>query len=394
MLQYESKWGSVKMDNRKKILLVDDDQVSLTLLENILSDEFETVSCRSGEEALEVIADEKPDIVILDITMPGMDGYEVCRVLKSDDLTKSIPVIFVTVSGNESDETKGFEVGAADFISKPYSRSVLRSRVKTHLEIKEMLEKYKRQANRVNNLNSALKELDNLKKRFLGVAAHDLWNPLLSIRSMSQTMTMSDLEKEERGKFFDAIYKSSNRMLKVVTDLLDISAIEESVFDILLSNGSLSQIVLERVELAEVIAKRYGVSLVTKFEEMPESVFDKRRIEQVIDNLLNNAIKCSEPGEVVTISTQLNGDNLEVTVSDQGPGLPDNLTEKLEEETPQGRYKLIEDDDMGTGLGLYIAMQVVHAHGGQIRVESKAGVSSAFTVTLPKSPTERAEPTK
>ena len=394
MLQYESKWGSVKMDSRKKILLVDDDQVSLTLLENILSDEYETVSCRSGEEALEVIAGEKPDIVILDITMPGMNGYEVCRVLKSDDATKSIPVIFVTVSGNESDETKGFEVGAADFISKPYSRSVLRSRVKTHLEIKEMLEKYKRQANRVNNLNSALKELDNLKKRFLGVAAHDLWNPLLSIRSMSQTMTMSDLEKEERGKFFDAIYKSSNRMLKVVTDLLDISAIEESVFDILLSNGSLSQIVLERVELAEVIAKRYGVSLVTKFEEIPESIFDKRRIEQVIDNLLNNAIKCSEPGEVVTISTKLNGDNLEVTVSDQGPGLPDNLTEKLEEESLQGRYKLIEDDDMGTGLGLYIAMQVVHAHGGQIKVESKAGVSSAFTVTLPKSPPERAEPTE
>ena len=374
------------MEKKKSILLVDDDQNFLTILESVLKSEYKTTSTKNGKAALKAVQSEKPDLVILDIAMPQMDGYEVCQRMKADDSTKDIPVIFVTALEEESNETKGFELGAADYINKPFSHSILLARVKTHLDIRAMLEEQKSQTKKVEKLNEALKELDALRRKFLGVAAHDLWNPLLSIRSMSQTMTMSDMDAKGRNRFFEAIYKLSNRMLKVVSDLLDISTIEQSVFDILFSKGNVSHVVSKRMEIAELIAKKQGVKLVTELAETPESTFDKRRIGQAIDNLISNAIKYSEPGEVVTVSTRADGDNLEINISDQGPGLPEDLSAMLEEKRPEEKYRLAEDDRRSAGFGLYIAMQVVHAHGGQIKVESKAGVSATFTIVLPMNP--------
>ncbi len=358
------------------ILVVDDDRFNAKALTRLLESDYRVSSVSGGEQALESVRNESsPDLILLDIMMPGIGGYEVCRLLKDDERTRDIPVIFITAMEDVSDETRGLEMGAVDYIVKPFSPPIVWARVKTQLSLKRSLEIQK-------NQNRELMELNEVKNRFLGIAAHDLRNPLISIRGLSELMIKMDLSTEKRSVFLGTINQVSNQMLRLVNDLLDISVIESGRFDLHLKQADLSQLAAERAGLVEEIAREKGIVLVTELPEVASLPMDSDRIGQVIDNLLTNAIKFSNAGTTIRLVTRTVVSGVEVAMEDQGPGIPKEDLGKL-----FGTFQKLSVQPTGgeksTGLGLSIVKKIVEAHQGEIRVASKVGSGSTFTVSLP-----------
>lgn len=227
-----------------------------------------------------------------------------------------------------------------------------------------------------------LKELNQLKDKYLGIAAHDLRNPLASIRGMSEMMIEMDLDKDTRKSFLESINRVSNQMLALINDLLDVSVIESGGFKLNLTEGNLSDLVNERAGIATVSAQQKKITLRTDLEKVPDCMFDAERFRQVVDNLLTNAIKFSPSETKIHLTCREMGNTIEIAVIDQGPGIPPEEVDKL-----FGAFQTLSTRPTGgeksTGLGLSIAKQIVDSHGGDIEVESKVGVGTTFAVRIP-----------
>ena len=230
-----------------------------------------------------------------------------------------------------------------------------------------------------------LKELNKLKDTYLGIAAHDLRNPLSSIRGMSQMLVEMELDEGTKRSFLESIYRVSNQMLTLVNDLLDVSVIESGKFDLRLTEENLSKLAKERAELVAGSAEKKQIKLTTDLQEVSNSLFDPDRMRQVIDNLLTNAIKFSPAGTTVDVACRQTKQTLAISVADQGPGIPSEDIDKL-----FGTFQKLSVQptagEKSTGLGLSIVKQIVNAHGGEITVDSKVGKGSVFTVRIPVEP--------
>lgn len=230
-----------------------------------------------------------------------------------------------------------------------------------------------------------LKELNQLKDKYLGIAAHDLRNPLSSIRGMSQMLVEMELDEDTQRSFLESIYKVSNQMLTLVNDLLDVSVIESGKFDLRRTEENLSELTRERAELVANSAEKKAIELATDLQAVPNSLFDAERMRQVVDNLLTNAIKFSSSGTTVDLVCRQTGDALEITVADQGPGIPSEEIDKL-----FGAFQKLSVQptagEKSTGLGLSIVKKIVDAHGGDIKVDSEVGKGTIFTVHIPLEP--------
>ncbi len=357
------------MSKRDTILIVDDERLNINVLKDLLDSNYDTMVARNGQQALNRISSGNlPDLILLDIMMPEMDGYEVCRHLKESEETKEIPIIFVTAMSAIGDEMKGFELGAVDYITKPISPPVVLARVKTHLALRHSLE--------------VQKELNQVKNKFLGIAAHDLRNPLTSIKGMSQLMMQLQLPEEKKSKFIATINRVSNQMLQLVNDLLDVSVIESGRFDLRLEMLNLSKLAEERAELVADSASNKDIELVMDLSDIPDTLFDADRIGQVVDNLLTNAIKFSESSTTIRLMTNEREGMVSVAVKDQGPGIPEEEIGSI-----FGSFKKTSVQPTGgeksTGLGLSIVKKIIDAHKGKINVESVLGKGTTFTVSIP-----------
>ena len=230
-----------------------------------------------------------------------------------------------------------------------------------------------------------LKELNKLKDTYLGIAAHDLRNPLSSIRGMSQMLVEMELDDGTKRSFLESIYRVSNQMLTLVNDLLDVSVIESGKFDLRLTEENLSKLAKERAELVAGSAEKKQIKLTTDLQEVSNSLFDPDRMRQVIDNLLTNAIKFSPAGTTVDVACRQTKQTLEISVADQGPGIPSEDIDKL-----FGTFQKLSVQptagEKSTGLGLSIVKKIVDAHGCEITVDSKVGKGSVFTVRIPVEP--------
>ncbi|MEO5354544.1 MAG: hybrid sensor histidine kinase/response regulator [Magnetococcus sp. XQGC-1] len=359
------------------ILLVDDERFNLNLLKNVLEAEHEIQVASNGEQAIRRASGmPPPDLILLDIQMPGMDGYQVMAQLQADAATRSIPVIFVTALGEMEEETKGLLLGAVDYIIKPISPPIVRARVQTHLALK-------RSADQQKALNQSLAELNQLKNIFLGMAAHDLRNPLVAIRGLSELLLEEDLEVDAQREFHTTIHQVSQQMLGLLNDLLDVSLIESGQLSLRPLPQDLLALLRERVALLEPVAQAKAIRLLLEAESpLPLLPVDPMRLAQVVDNLVGNAIKFSPPGSTVRIIAQRVGAGGGFAVVDQGPGLSAADRAALFKPfqplsaTPTGGEK-------STGMGLYIVKKIVDAHGGEILVDSPPAGGSRFWVQLP-----------
>ncbi|MBT7956268.1 MAG: transporter substrate-binding domain-containing protein [Rhodospirillaceae bacterium] len=251
-------------------------------------------------------------------------------------------------------------------------------RVSIHVDFTELRQAHAELA----KLNEDLHEVNQLKNKFLGMAAHDLRNPIGAIGGMSKLILEMDLEATQKNDFIISINKTSNQMLALLNDLLDISAIESGQFNLNLERGNLAHLMKERIDLVAIVAQDKGIKIRSGTGDSPEFEFDHDRISQVIDNLLSNAVKFSAPDSVVYASIKTEASTVTLEVRDSGQGIrPDeiklvfNSFEKLSAEPTAG--------EKSTGLGLAIVKRIVDAHGGEIWVESKLGEGSTFSFSLP-----------
>ena len=363
-----------------QILIVDDTPANIDVLDQILEEEGYKISVApTGEAALKLAPKINPDLILLDIMMPGIDGFETCRQLKADSLTRDIPILFLTAKNEGADIAKGFSLGAVDYITKPFLEEEVCARIRFHLQRRQLLRQLKES-------NQKLTEVNELKNKFLGMASHDLRSPITSIRGYARILLdqAKDLPEDARLDFLDSIHEISGHMLDLLSDLLNISMIESGKLDLRFVSGSLKTVVEERSRIFKFIAEQKNITIHSELDEIPGFSFDANRIGQVVDNLLSNAIKFSPAGKDIHIFLKQNQDQAVFSVQDEGPGISEEDQGKLFQ-----HFQKLDVRPTGNepshGLGLAIAKKMVEAHRGRLNVVSAPGQGANFSFEIPMS---------
>jgi two-component system sensor histidine kinase/response regulator len=363
-----------------RVLVVDDAEVTAdVLVRHLQLDGYDAYAITDPVEALEAITADPPDLVLLDVNMPRMNGMEVLQELRANPITREVPVIMVTASGETADMVRGFESGANDYITKPPQYEVLMVRVSTHMKIGRL------QRQRLADLE-ALRQLNLLKDKFLQIAAHDLKNPLNNLSmgvSLIERMQEDAGLLENSGEIVQTMLASIRIMNSLVSDFLDFQAMRAGTIHLEMEDVSLNDLVQSAVNQHAANAAAKDVSLRANLStDLPSIQADPDRVYQVISNLVSNAVKFSPAGAQVGVRTRANHEMVICEVADTGPGIPDEEMPLLFEEFARLSNKPI-GHEKSSGLGLWISRQLVELHGGQIGAKSKVGQGSLFWFTLP-----------
>lgn len=370
--------GAIKLKGRK-ILIVDDDRINIRILAGILQIEgFVIADADSGERALEVLAEFHPDLVLLDVVLPGMDGFATCRELRARHGENAPPVVFITSRTESEDIVEGLAAGGVDYLPKPFRRKESLARIKTHLHNRILNEQQKALVDQLSKANSA-------KNKLLGMAAHDLRNPLASIRGLAEFLrdgTVGPLSTDQLD-LVNTIFETSQSMLSLLNELLDVATIEAGELKIRREPANLSELVEKAVYLNNINAARKNTKIVfSPPDETPIVRMDAPKMKQVMDNLLSNAVKYSPPGSTITVRLSGFHPAYKVAVQDQGPGVPENERHQLFKDfvtlsaKPTGGEK-------ATGLGLAICRKIVEAHRGAITATNLPTGGCEFSVMIP-----------
>ncbi len=366
-----------------KILIVDDEPNNLDVLNNCLCNAgFKVLVAEDGETALKRAHFIKPDLILLDVKMPEMDGYEVCKRLKADEKTRSIPIIFISALSETFDKIKAFTVGGVDYVTKPFHKEEVLARVKTHLRLQAQQKQLQIQAEKLQQANEQLVQLNQEKNEFLAVAVHDLKNPLSAILSLVELVEDSfEGNKTNIIRCVHWIKDSVKHMFDIVTNLLDVNAIDSGKLQLKLTQTDilpvLSYIVCEYNQKAS--CKEITLDF-TPANRKYIAYVDINRVRQILDNLLSNAVKYSSFGKKVSIRifTTQNA-TICCEIQDEGPGLSHEEQAKLFLKFRR-LSPIPTNHENSTGLGLFIVKKLVTAMGGKVWCESELGKGSKFVV--------------
>lgn len=370
-------------DYKGTVLIVDDTETNIDILLEALSDEFEMSVALDGETALELVKDVIPDLILLDVMMPGMDGYEVCKKLKDDRSTKDIPVIFLTAMTETEDEAKGLALGALDYITKPFNPELVKARVRNQLALRKYQLKLIDQRDRIEDDYQKIKELERLRDELVHMIAHDMRTPLTSISAYLSLALAEDspVLGEEMKEYLEISLESADELNNMVTALLDVSRLEAGKMPLRIEECTLKPLV-------EKAMKRVGGLVQDRIMEvdynqgLPKVLCDPEIIERVMVNLLSNALKFTPPKGLVKVALAAESQWIRITVSDTGPGIPKEYQSKIFEKFGQVEMRK-ENRKFSTGLGLTFCQLAVDAHGGSITVESREGQGTKFHIRLP-----------
>lgn len=425
------------MEKTRKILIAEDSPTQALRLQMILEDRGHIILHGSnGKEALALIDENNPpDIIITDIVMPVMDGYELCTIVKQNEKTKEIPVILLTQLSNPDDVIKGLQAGADNFISKPYSETFLFERISDIMLNRELRkrslnldiemdiyfggQKFKLNSNRLQILdlllstyynainknkeleeknmelkklhkelkirNIQLNKLNDEKNQLLGIAAHDLRSPLCTVTSyfdlVSQLIDENVISDQEQ--IFSTINETLDFMLNLVSDVLDYTKIESGKIDLKYEEFNLVTFMDKAIELNNILSAQKHIRIIPQYSHKPiRTKADKNKIKQVMDNLLSNAVKYSESNTNVSVYLKATENEIEVVVADQGQGIPEDELGKLFQPFVTTTVRSTAGEK-STGLGLASVKKIVETHGGRIWVKSERGVGSQFHFTIP-----------
>ncbi len=363
---------------KSTVLIVDDIPKNLQVLTGILHTcEINTYAAFDGYQALEIVEESPPDLILLDIMMPEMDGMEVCQKIKTNPATKNIPIIFLTAKSQQEDIIKGLKCGAVDYVTKPFESEELLTRIKTHLELKKSKEIIERQ-------NKELKELNATKDKFFSIIAHDLKNPYNTLFGFSDLLLNSIKNKnfEKSEKFAHHMITAIKKGYDLLDNLLHWSRAQIGHIDFYPENTYILNIITDTIDIFAPIAKQKKIKINIQLSEQLQAYADKNMLFTIVRNLISNAVKfTSENGKIDIIANEKNG-FIEISVKDTGKGIPEKGIKKLfridESYTTHGTQ-----NEKGTGLGLILCKEFVEKNGGKITIKSQPDKGSTFTFTLP-----------
>jgi len=358
--------------NKGTILLVDDNLSNLQVLIDYLNKSgYKTLVARSGNRAIRQLEFVRPDLILLDILMPGIDGYETCRQLKEDKNTKDIPVIFITALTETYDKVRGFKMGAVDFITKPFQHEEVLARVTTHLTIQRQKEQ--------------LSELNAMKDKFFSIIAHDLKNAFGGILTISKVMveSLNIYEKEELELFSQSIYETAQKTFSLLENLLNWARIQRGTMEFRPKIIDLHKPVSENISLFKENASQKKINLSHSVEPKTYICADPNMTDAIFRNLISNAVKFTYKGGEVRITGENDGGNVNISVSDTGEGISEENIQKLFR-IDESYKKPGTAGEEGTGLGLMLCKEFVEKNNGEIRVESELGKGTTFSLSLPK----------
>ena len=410
------------MTSKGRLLLVDDVPANIKVLIEALQDEYDITIATGGKRALSWAAsDDQPDLILLDIMMPEMDGYEVCQRLKADPATAHIPVIFVTAMHEEEDETRGLALGAVDYVHKPYSLAIIKARIATQLALKfqqedlaraeaelreanEFLEsrveertkdivainlklveevfKHRKTMEALEHARHAAGQASRAKRDFLDNMSHEIRTPINGIVGFSSLLKASELTQQQQS-YIDMLTTSTDRLLSTVDKVLDFAKIESENLELEGRGFSVRELLDAVVYKQSEHARKKRITLkCIKDKNLPDHVVgDPVRLEQIIGNMVDNGIKFSDRG-TVTVNALLDrhldhGVMIHFQVVDEGIGMDSEVQQRV--------FAAFNQEDMsntrkyeGTGLGLTISALLVEMMGGRIWVDSEVGHGTTF----------------
>ncbi|MDM8515309.1 hybrid sensor histidine kinase/response regulator [Desulfobacterales bacterium HSG16] len=363
--------------NEQCILIVDDSPENIDVLGKVLS-EYKRLVALNGEKALQVaISDNPPDLILLDIIMPGLDGYEVCRQLKTNEKTKDIPVIFITVMGEEDDETRGLETGAVDYITKPFSPPIVRARVKNHLQLKLAREELKHH-------NKELLEAAQLREDIERITRHDLKNPLNPIIALSSLLLSTTTLTEKQKDYVRIIREEGHKMLDLINLSLDLFKMERCLYScnsIPVDIFQIIQNILLNENQSIIKFKKLTIDIQingkpTRKEDKYFVMGEKLLCYSMMSNLIKNAMEASPEEEQIAIYLH-DKERAVISIQNQGT-VPKEIREFFfDKYVSSGKRQ-------GTGLGTYSARLIAETQNGDIHMTTSKKDGTTVTIHMDK----------
>ncbi|OON61219.1 hybrid sensor histidine kinase/response regulator [Massilia sp. KIM] len=393
----------MSVQDPSKVLIVDDLPENLQALEALLRTEDCVVyQAGSGEQALDLLLAHEFALAILDVQMPGMDGFELATLMRGTERTRHIPIVFVSAAGRELDYAfKGYESGAVDFLYKPLDPDAVRGKVKVFVALDQQRRETRRQMAALERsrqeqevllreLNQTQEELQRslrMRDEFMSLVAHELRTPLNTLFLETQMRSLqlrrgnaAAFSPEQMGAMVQRDERQIKAMIRLIDDMLDVSRMRSGKLSIRPCNVELMSLLERVVSDLALQAASTGASLSLAAHPPVIGCWDEFRIEQVIVNLLTNALRYGG-GLPVEVSVHLEGqDAVRVDVRDQGKGIAPGDIERIFEPYERGSRN---GEPKGLGLGLYISRQLAVSHGGELRVTSTPGEGSTFSLHLP-----------
>jgi two-component system sensor histidine kinase/response regulator len=360
------------------ILIVDDIPKNLQLLGKTLRDEgYKIAAVSKSEQVLESARKFQPDLILLDVMMPGKNGFEVCQELKKDRDLRHIPIIFLTAKVEQESVVKGLTMGGADYVTKPFNIQELLARVETHISLKLSKDLLKEK-------NERLDELNTMKDRIYSVIGHDLRGPVNGINGIVGILlneVNNEPDPEKLKKFLKLVYKSSSDLFNLLTDLLNWARVQSKEIKIRETEFLLKEALEDDLNLIKHDTDRKGIEIKLNLENDIKVKADKSFLKTIVRNFLSNAVKFSSENSKIDIIVDAE-EQLSITVRDYGIGMEPQVKENLfKMGNPNHPTKM---NNHGAGFGLLLCNELVKLHGGKISVESEEGQGSSFTVTLPQ----------
>jgi len=408
---------------KNTILVVDDQPQNIRLIGTLLREHYNLLIADNGPKAIETARGKTPDLILLDIMMPDMSGFEVCEILKNDELTREIPIIFLTAKTETEDILKAFEIGGVDYVTKPFNALEVMARIKTHLDLKnskdlikeqntELLQKNEQitkaykdletQSQHLNKLylqliqnetflrksNEELKKLNEMKDKFFSIVSHDLKSPFAGILTMTDIINhhLDEFSKDELADMVRSLNNTAQQTYKFLEDLLEWSRSQMGRLQMNITNEDLASIIGGTLLTLNQQAELKNITIENNVPVSTYALFDNNMMATIVRNLVSNAIKFTHKGGKVTLNAEkvsIDGKPfVRLSVSDTGVGMDEAKILQLfsleKVQSTPGTEK-----EKGTGLGIVICRDFIEKMGGKIAVESKLNEGTTFFVDIP-----------
>ncbi len=366
---------NIMKKEKATILIVDDNKLNLEILNDFLEDEFNIITATNGNDAIGIVKKETIDLILLDIMMPDIDGYEVCSILKDDPLFRRIPIIMVTAKSSLDDKVKGLDTGADDYIVKPYNFDELLARIHSHLRIYKLQEEIAK--TRIEN------ELNTLKLDFLSIVSHELLTPLQSILGFSELILTDKSVSEKHQKYVNEIRNGGIRLKELINNLLLYTQLSANLYDKEIQDIDIAK---QIDDISIILSDKLSMKNMTLNTEVEEGLILRINpdiFNEIMYKTIGNAIKFSKANTSITVSAYTENDSIIIKVSDFGIGVPDDVKDNIFKLFTQARdsYKTRPYD--GLGLGLALVTRLVQHIKGNITVENNNPQGSTFIITIP-----------